>query len=92
MSSLVNFEILSVLNNKPRKISAYAINQLGVPDNEINISNLKKQFRHLRGINFPTFRNSEVTLLIGTNHADFLIHKDFRVGKEGEPLEVETLL
>ena len=33
-----------------------------------------------------------VTLLIETNHADFLLHKDFRIGKEGEPLVVETLL
>ena len=55
MSSLVNFEISSVLNNKPRKISAYTVNQLNVPDNKINISNLKKQFPHLRDINIPTF-------------------------------------
>ena len=31
MSSLVNFEISSVLNNKSRKISAYTVNQLNVP-------------------------------------------------------------
>ena len=92
MSSLVNFEISSVLNNKSRKISAYTVNQLNVSDNKINISNLKRQFPHLRSINFPTSRNSEIALLIGTNNADFLIHKDFRVGKEGEPLTVETLL
>ena len=86
MSSLVNFEISSVLNNKFRKISAYTVNQLHVPDNKVNISNLKKQF------NFPTFQNSEVTLLIGTNRGDFLIHKNFRVRKERVPLPVETLL
>ena len=31
MSSLVNFEISSVLHNKSRKISAYTVNQLNVP-------------------------------------------------------------
>ena len=42
MSSLVNFEISSVLNNKSCKISAYKVNQLNIPDNKIKVSNLKK--------------------------------------------------
>ena len=92
MSNLVNFKISSVLNNKSFKISAYTENQLNVLDNKINISNLKKQFLHVRDINFPTFQSSEVTLVIGTNYADFLIYKDFRVGKDREPLAVEILL
>ena len=92
MSSLVNFKISSVLNNKSFKISAYTENQLNVLDNKINISNLKKQFLHVHDINFPTFQSSEVTLVIGTNYVDFLIQKDFRVGKDREPLAVEILL
>ena len=47
---------------------------------------------HQRNINFPPFKNSEVSLVIETNFADFLIHKDFRAGEEGEPLSVETFL
>lgn len=62
MSSLVNFEISSVLSNKFRK-SVYSVNTLNDPDNKINISNLKTQFLHLRNINFPPFRNTEITLL-----------------------------
>ena len=71
MSTFVNFEISSALNNKSCKISAYTVNQLNIPDNKINVSNLKKQFLHFRDINLRIFQNSEVTLLIGTNYADF---------------------
>lgn len=34
MSSLVNFEISSVWNNESRRIDAYTVNQLNVPDNK----------------------------------------------------------
>lgn len=44
MSGLVNFEISSVVNNKSRKVNAYTVNQLNVPDNKITFLVLKNNF------------------------------------------------
>ena len=37
-------------------------------------------------------KDSDVTLLIGTDHADLLLHKDIRQGQNGEPTAVKTTL
>lgn len=89
LDDLVNFEILSVVNNKSRKITP---SQLNVTDNKFNICNLKKRFSHLSNINFTKFQTSEFILLIETYLAGFLIYKDPRSWKEGKLLAVETLL
>ena len=37
-------------------------------------------------------KNSEVTLLIGTDHTDLLFYRDFRQGQNGEPTAAKTTL
>ena len=37
-------------------------------------------------------KDSDVTLLIGTDHANVLLHRDFRQGQNGEPTAVKTTL
>ena len=37
-------------------------------------------------------KDSDVTLLIGTDHADLLLHRDFCQGQNGEPTAVKTAL
>ena len=47
---------------------------------------------HLKDIDFPVLKDLDVTLLIGTDHADLLLHRDFRQGQNGEPTAVKTTL
>ena len=51
----------------------------------------QKTQTHLKDIDFPV-KDSDVTLLIGTDHADLLLHKDIRQGQYGEPTAVKTTL
>ena len=37
-------------------------------------------------------KDSDVTLLIGTDHANLLLHRDFRQGQNGDPTAVKTTL
>ena len=37
---------------------------------------MKSQFSHLADITLPEFKEDEVTLLIGTNYMDLLLHRD----------------
>ena len=37
-------------------------------------------------------KSDKVTVLIGTNHADLLVHREYRTGKDGEPVPVKTAL
>ena len=37
-------------------------------------------------------KDLDVTILIGTDHADLLLHRELRVGRDGEPMAVKTKL
>ena len=37
---------------------------------------MKSKFSHLPDITFPEFKENEVTLLIGTNYMNLLLHRD----------------
>ena len=41
---------------------------------------------------FPLLKDSDVTLLIGTDHANLLLHRDFRQGQNGDATAVKTRL
>ena len=52
----------------------------------------KKIHPHLKDIDFPLLKDSDVTLLIGTDHANLLLHRDFRQGQNGDPTAAKTTL
>ena len=52
----------------------------------------KKIHPHLKDIDFPLLKDSDVTLLIGTDHANLLLHRDFRQGQNGDATAVKTRL
>ena len=41
---------------------------------------------------FPELKDLDVTILIGTDHADLLLHRELRVERDGEPMVVKTKL
>ena len=47
---------------------------------------------HLKDIDFPVLKDSNVTLLIGTDHANLLLHRTFRQEQNGDPTAVKTTL
>ena len=55
--------------------------ELNTSPSKVNIADLKGKYPHLQNICSPLLQDSKVEILIGTNHADLLIHKKFRKKK-----------
>ena len=53
---------------------------------------IKRKYFHLQHIEFLKVKSDRVTVLIGTNHTDLLVHREYRTGKDGEPVAVKTAL
>ena len=41
---------------------------------------------------FPFQNQSDVTVLIGSDHPELLLHQEFKKGKPGNPVAVQTKL
>ena len=52
---------------------------------------MESKFSHLADITFPEFKEDELTLLIGTNYMDLLLHRDYIKGRIGEPIAIKTV-
>ena len=71
---------------------AWVVHNLKILFNRYDISKIKKIHPHLKDVDFPVLRDSDVTLLIGTEHTDLLLHRDFRQGQNGDATAVKTTL
>ena len=88
----VSFDISSTSLSGCTLISAWVVHNLEIPFNRYDVSEIKKIHPHLKDIDFPVLKDSDVMLLIGTDHADLLLHRDFRQGQNEEPTAVNTAL
>ena len=91
-TKMVSFEIVTDNGNSNMNINAYTASHLDVPTVKYDANEIKNQYQHLRDIPFCDINDNIVGLLIGTNYADLLIHRDFRVGDPGDPIAVKTVL
>ena len=53
---------------------------------------LQKSYQHLQGIDKPSISSSDITVLIGTDMRQLLIHQEYEAGKENEPYAVRAEL
>ena len=88
----MSFDISSTSVSGCTKISAWVVHNLKIPFNRYDISEIKKLHPLLKNIDFPVLTDSDVTLLIGTDHANLLLHRNFRQGQNGDPTAVRTTL
>ena len=79
-SGTVSFDISSISISGSTQISAWVLHNLKIPFNQYNVSEIKKIHSHLEDIDFPVLKDSDVTLLICTDHKDLLLHRDFCQG------------
>ena len=91
-SATVSFDISSTSVSGFTQISAWVVHNFKIPFNRYDVSEIKKIHPPLKDFDFPVLNDSDVTLLIGTDHADLLLHRDFHQGKNGEPTVVKTTL
>ena len=91
-TKLVSFEIVTDNGNSNININAYTASHLDLPTVKYDAKEIKNQYQHLRDIPFSGINDDNVGLLIGTNYADLLIHRDFRAGDPRDPIAVKTVL
>ena len=91
-SATVSFDISSTSVSSSTQIPAWKVQNLKIPFNRYDVSEIKKIHPHLKDIDFPVLKDSDVTLLLGTDHADALLHRDFLQGQNGKPTAVKTTL
>ena len=89
---MVSFEIVTDNGNSNTNINAYTASHLDVPAIKYDANEIKNQYQHLWDIPFYDINGDNVRLLIGKKYADLLIHRDFRVGDQGDPIAVKTVL
>ena len=70
---------------------ARVMNKLNIPNNKIDEVVINK-YEHLHDISLPKPNQSDVTVLIGSDHPELLLHQEFKIGKPGDPVAVKTKL
>ena len=53
---------------------------------------IKWKYSHLQDKEYPKVKTDKVTVLLGTNHADLLVHLQYRTGKDGERVSLKIAL
>ena len=80
-SATASFDTRPISASGCSQISAWLVHNLKIPFNQYDVSEIKKIHPHLKDIDFLVLKDSDVTLLIDTDHADLLLYKDFRLGQ-----------
>ena len=91
-SAIVSFNASSSVMKNSSKLSSWLVNNLDILFKRHPRSKLKQKYPHLNGIEFPKLKDLYVTILIGTDYADLLFHRELRVGRDGKPMAVKTKL
>ena len=91
-SAIVSVNASSSAVKDSSKLSVWLVKNLDTPFKRYDTSELKQKYPHLNGIEFPQLKDLNVTILIGRDHADLLLHREFRVGRDGEPMAVKARL
>ena len=76
-TKIVSFEIVIENRNNNVNINAYTASHIDVPTVKYHANKIKNQYQHYRNILFRDINGDNVELLIGTNYADLLIHRNF---------------
>lgn len=71
--------------------NVYAVDDLGLPTQDQDAEKLKEKYKHLRGIDFPSF-NEQPRILLGLDHTHLLVGSETRKGRIDEPFATKTKL
>ena len=92
-SQVVNFIITSQTNKCDcfNIDDARVMNKLNIPNSKIDEAVISK-YEHLHDISLPKPNKGDITVLIGADHPELLLHQEFKKGKPGGPVAVKTKL
>ena len=92
-SKLVSFNLSSSSHPNHVNVSnAWVVQDLQLPTSQITSKEMKQKWPHLHDIEFPPPNNNDVTILIGADMPHLLLHLDYKVGKQNDPVAIKTKL
>ncbi|XP_055902932.1 uncharacterized protein LOC129939084 [Eupeodes corollae] len=85
---------VSSVRNKKRHLlrNVYTVKGLELPMQSTNTAQLKEQYPHLRGLPLSDLIEAKPKILVGLDHAKFLLGHGQRHGNDEEPCALKTLL
>ena len=92
-SKLVNVSVPS--KDHPEKIdikNAWVVPNLNIRHHSCNVESLKETYTYLKDINLPNIEPTDVTLVIGTDYSELVLHENHIAGKSGAPYAIKTKL
>ena len=92
-SKLVNFSVSS--KDHPEKIdikNAWAVPNLNIRHHSYNVESLKETYTYLKDISLQNIEPTDVTLLIGADFPELVLHEKHIAGKSGAPYAIKTKL
>lgn len=75
-----------------RLTNVYAVEHLDLPEQSMDVEALKNRYRHLRNLPLPEIQRAKPKILIGLQHAKFLLGTVNHVGNDDDPIASETQL
>ena len=67
------------------------MNKLNILNNKIDEVVIHK-YKHLHDITLPKPNQRDVTVLIGSDHPELVLHQEFKIRKPGNPAAIKTKL
>ena len=77
------------MNNEIKVEQAWTIPHLNLPSQRVTHAMINS-WPHLNGLNIPVVNSKDVTVLLGANVLDAILHKEARQGAKGQPVAVHT--
>ncbi|XP_053691197.1 uncharacterized protein LOC128739725 [Sabethes cyaneus] len=91
-SKRVNIGISGLVGKRFELSGVRTVNALELPQQSLNIDELRKQYKHLKGVPVESYNLVRPRILIGLKHANVSLVRRCREGKEGEPIAAKTHL
>ena len=91
-SAIVSVNTSSLATKDLSKLSVWLLKNLDMSFKRYDTFEIEQKYPHLNGIEFPRLKDLGVTILIGTDHADLLLHREFCAGRDVKPMATKTKL
>ena len=83
------------MRDHPEKIdikNAWAVPNLNICHRSYNVKSLKETYSYLKDINLPNIELTDVTLVIGADLPELVLHEKYVAAKWGKPYAIKTKL
>ena len=72
--------------------NVWVVENLKSPKQKIDIEDLKGSCQHLRDLDLTSIDGNDAAILIGTDFPQLHLYRDIKIGKDDEPIAIQSTL